>query len=120
MPDRQTTFQHIIFPLEPRALKAVLDGIENLRHAKRFENEVRRACPQSFNGGVEVCEGSDQNHLAAERLFAQLFEPAYTAAPGQRNIQHDEIDMNSLQDSRAFFRTAGLQDRMTSRQQSFD
>ncbi|MCY1371355.1 hypothetical protein D9M69_584940 [compost metagenome] len=98
----------------------MLHRIEDLRHAKRFEDEIGSAGAQRLDGGVQVGEGGDQDHLAGEAVFAQLLEPDHAAFAGQRDVQNDQVDMVAAQPLRAVFGTARAHHEMAARCQRLD
>ena len=117
---RQRVPEHKIFPRQPGTFKAVLDGVQDLRHPKGLEDEVGGAGAQGLDGGVQVGKRGDQNHMAAEALFAQGLEPGHAALARQRNVQNDQVNMLLLQALRAFFGAACHMHTVAARRQGFE
>ena len=84
--------QHPVLALEQRALEAVAQRVEDLRDAKRLEDEVASAGAQRLDRGVEIGEGGDQHHLAGIALRAQLAQPGDAALARQRDVEDDEVE----------------------------
>ena len=57
--------------------------VEDLWNTEGLEDEVGCTGPQGFDGGVEIGEGGDQDHLSGESLVTQFLEPRHPAFAGQ-------------------------------------
>jgi hypothetical protein len=99
---------------------ALLDGVEDLRHPERLEDEVRRAGAQRLDGGVQVGERGDQDHLAGEALLAQLLEPGHAVLAGQRDVEDHQVDVVAAQPLGAFFGAARAHHEVAARGQGLD
>jgi len=103
----QFATQHEVFPPQRRAFKTALHRIQHLRHRKRLEQKVRGPGAQRIDRGFKVGIGGHQHHVAAKTLVAQLMQPLDTRAAGQRNIEHDQIEVATVEQFGRFFHAAG-------------
>ena len=84
--------QRPVFALQLRALQAAPHRVEDLREPEGFEDGVARAGAQRLDGGVEVGEGGDEDHLAGVPALAQLAQPGDAALAGQGDVEHQQVE----------------------------
>ena len=113
-PLAQRAAKHPVFALQVRALQAVLDRIEDLRHPKRLEDEVRCTRAQSLDRGFEVGKRGDQNHFARKALFAQLAQPGDAVLARQRDVEDHQVEAVCLGQGVGFFGAGGQHHLATS------
>ncbi|MCY1542684.1 hypothetical protein D9M68_784450 [compost metagenome] len=112
--------EHEVLAAQARALVAVLHGIEDLWHAKGLEDEVRCTGAQGLDGGVQIGERGDQDHLAGEALLAQFLEPAHPVLAGQGNVEDHQIGVVTAQPLGAFFGAARAHHELATRGEGLD
>ena len=117
---QQRALEDPVLALEQRALEAMLDGVEDLRDAKRFQDEVARAGTQRLDRGVEVGVGGDQHHLAGKTEFAQLAQPGDAALAGQRDVEDHQVEAMPAHQPVGLFGAAGHQRMAHARRQRLE
>ena len=93
----QSAFEHPVLAFEARALHALLEGVEQLRHAKGLEQHVAGARPQGFNRRFQIGKGRDEHHFTVVAEFAHFAQQSDAALSGQVDVQDDQVKAMFLQ-----------------------
>ena len=111
----QLVAQHEIFALQPHAIKAAGDGIEDLVGAEGFQDKIDGTGTQRLDRGFKVGKGGDQDGFGKKADGALLGQPIDAVLAGHNIVEDHHVEMMRVELARGLVGIGRLLDPFAAR-----